>query len=79
MTTIRPIEAKDEAAWRSLWAGYCAFYETDVFGVVTDATWLRFFAAEAPLYGIVAETDGRVTGFATYVLHPYTWGVNPLC
>ncbi len=35
--TIRNVMESDEAAWRRLWAGYLAFYETDVPEEVTAA------------------------------------------
>ena len=37
--SIRDLEAGDEADWRRLWAGYLAFYGTDVPEAVTAATW----------------------------------------
>jgi GNAT superfamily N-acetyltransferase len=79
MITIRPIAASDEFAWREMWAGYCAFYKTGVPDGVTSATWQRFFDSSVPVNCLIAEVDGKPVGFVTYVLHPYTWGTNPMC
>ena len=38
---IRDPVPDDEGAWRNLWAGYCAFYETKVPEAVTAAAWAR--------------------------------------
>jgi GNAT superfamily N-acetyltransferase len=79
MVMIRPVAASDETAWREMWAGYCAADGTDVPEQVTAATWTRFFDPRTALKCLIAEIDGRSVGFATYVLHPFTWGTNPQC
>jgi GNAT superfamily N-acetyltransferase len=79
-TIIRDVTAADEAAWRQLWAGYCAFYETDMPAEVTDETWRRILDPENTTFGaIVAERDGRVVGIANYVLQWYTWSTGQQC
>ena len=78
--TIRNVTAADEAVWRRLWDGYCAFYETQMPAEVTDATWRRILDPGTPDFGaLVAERDGRVIGFANYVLHAYTWAIGKQC
>lgn len=76
---IRDITQGDEAAWRDLWAGYCAFYDTQVSPAVTARTFARMLDPAAPLFGRVAELDGRVVGFAICVLHDGTWVDAPIC
>ena len=52
---IRRIEARDEARWRKLWDGYCAFYEREPAPKINDYTWKRIMDSASPVYGIVAE------------------------
>ena len=79
MTTIRPVTAKDRDAWLAMWADYCAFYEATVPDDVTEGTWSRFFEKGSTVGCLIAEEKGTPIGFATYVLHDYTWGLNPMC
>lgn len=78
--TIRDADTGDEAAWRELWAGYCTFYKTEMPPEVTDETWRRILDPGNETFGaIVAEQDGRVVGFANYVLQWYTWSTAQQC
>jgi GNAT superfamily N-acetyltransferase len=78
--TIRKIEARDEAAWRKHWAGYCKFYEVTLSQATTDHTWKRIMDAASPVHAIVAEdaTHG-VTGICNYIIHENTWEIKPVC
>lgn len=76
---VRGLRESDEQAWRELWDGYCAFYETVVPPDVTAETWRRLFDPGAPVEGLVAESDGEVVGFVNCVLHPSTWAVAETC
>ncbi len=64
-------------AWRELWAGYLAFYETTLPDVVTDTTWARIISTDETFQAIVAELEGAVIGFANVVLHDFTWSDRP--
>jgi GNAT superfamily N-acetyltransferase len=78
--TIRTAQPHDETAWRALWAGYCAFYDVAVPEHVTRSTWARILDPAEPVDALVAVGgDGRVLGFTNYVVHPYTWGIAPVC
>jgi GNAT superfamily N-acetyltransferase len=78
--TIRKAEARDRPRWQALWEGYCAFYEVDLRGAVTEHTWRRILDPAAPVHAIVAETkaDG-VIGIANFVIHEHTWALTPAC
>jgi len=77
---IRPIERRDEAAWRELWAGYQSFYEVALSEAVTAATWARFFDPASTIHGRVAEdTSGIAIGLCHYILHANTWEIAPVC
>jgi GNAT superfamily N-acetyltransferase len=79
-THIRKIEARDEAAWRRLWDGYCAFYGASVSADVTAQTWRRILDPASFIHAIVA-TDGqdKPIAFAHYVVHENTWELLPVC
>ena len=85
MTTplIRPIAPTDLAAWQPLWDGYNAFYgragETALSPDITAATWQRFFAADEPVYALVAEREGRLLGLAHYLFHRSTTRLELTC
>jgi len=77
---IRDVLPADEADWRTLWEGYCAFYETTMPESVTAATWRRILEPGNAVFGaIIAIQDGRAVGFANYVVHPYTWSEQDEC
>ena len=69
----------DEGAWRNLWAGYCAFYETKVPEAVTAAAWARMLTPGSLLFGRLAELKGEVASFTISVLHASTWTLARIC
>ena len=78
--TIRSIEARDEAAWRRHWAGYCKFYQVALPAATTDHTWQRIIDANSPVHAIVAEDRAHgVIGICNYILHENTWEIKPVC
>jgi GNAT superfamily N-acetyltransferase len=75
---IRPLVAADRAAWDEMWAGYLAFYRTDLEFEVSDNTFARILAGE--LIGLIAISDaGRALGIAHAMLHAGTWSPKPVC
>jgi len=76
---IRPLQAEDEAGWRPLWRGYLEFYKTVLPEEVTATTWRRLLDPGEPLYGLVAELNGEIAGFAHCVLHRGTWSLTQHC
>lgn len=77
---IRPIEARDHAAWQALWDGYCRFYEVSISGEITAHTWKRILDPASPIHAIVAEdSSGKVIGMANYIIHENTWEMTPVC
>jgi GNAT superfamily N-acetyltransferase len=77
--TIRPLLAKDEAAWRKLWAGYLKFYRASLDDAVTSHTWARLMDTATKLDCLVAEQDGKVIGLCNYVFHDTTWSHQQIC
>jgi GNAT superfamily N-acetyltransferase len=76
---IRGPAATDEAAWRTLWAGYNAFYKTSIPEAVTANTWRRILDPASAIFARLAIVDSEVVGFATSVLHEGTWSIAPVC
>jgi GNAT superfamily N-acetyltransferase len=82
---VREARAGDEAHWRRLWLSYCDFYAVTVAPEVTSELWRRIMDESSPIHALFAEgaVEGasrpRPLGFANYVLHPYTWGTEPIC
>ena len=76
---IRDLTVADETAWRGLWQGFLAFYDTELAEGVTEATWARLMDARSPLQGRVAVADGQLIGFALHHPHLSTWQLAPDC
>jgi GNAT superfamily N-acetyltransferase len=76
---IRAAEARDEARWRALWAGYISFYRGSVSEAVTAATWQRILDPATTINGLVADRDGEVIGICNYLFHDSTWDTRPIC
>ena len=76
---IRAALPSDEPAWRSLWRGYCDYYEADVPEAVTNRTWKRILDPDAQVMCLVAEAEGKAVGFANCVVHENTWETQAVC
>jgi len=77
---VRALQHKDKTAWAPLWAGYLAFYETELAPEVSENTWARLVAADGDIEGLGAFGEaGEMIGFTHYLLHPSTWGAAPVC
>jgi len=76
--TVRPLQERDRTHWDEMWAGYLAFYETELWPEVSDDTFARILSGD--LIGIVAvdEMDAPL-GFAHALLHQGTWSPKLLC
>jgi GNAT superfamily N-acetyltransferase len=76
---IRRAEARDEAQWRALWAGYIKFYRASVSEAATANTWSQILAPDSGMEALVAEADGKVIGICNYLYHLSTWSTQPVC
>jgi GNAT superfamily N-acetyltransferase len=80
---VRPVARNDYDQWLPLWDGYNAFYgrsgPTALSSEITRMTWERFFDAYEPVYALVAELNGRLTGLAHYLYHRSTTAIGPVC
>lgn len=71
--TIRALAASDRKAWAPLWAGYLKFYKSTLPPDVTEQTFKRLTNGLEPMFGLVAESDGRIVGMTHCVVHRATW------
>ncbi|MAM08866.1 MAG: GNAT family N-acetyltransferase [Rhizobiaceae bacterium] len=76
---IRRAEAGDKQAWLGLWRGYLTFYGAGISAEVTETTWSRIIDPIVPVFTLLATADDRRAGFATCILHPRTWAIEPAC
>lgn len=76
---IRPLRESDKHRWLELWAGYLEFYESVLTPEQTELTWKRLLDDSFNMYGLVAEREGEVIGFAHYLFQPSTWAESNYC
>ena len=76
MTTVRPIEPRDEAQWHELWQAYLDFYQkTDLPNGHAGRLFQSLVTGE-PWFAFVAERDGELIGFVHGLPHPSTWSAT---
>ena len=73
---IRPIENRDFPDWLPLWDGNNLGTRDEA---VTSETWSRLTDETFPVYGLVAEKDGKLVGLLHYIVHPTTGSLKDVC
>jgi GNAT superfamily N-acetyltransferase len=73
---VRPVEARDEAAWRRLFRDYGTFYATDFDDAQLDHVWALLLDPAGRVDALVAEVAGTVVGMAHYRSHPDTFSTG---
>lgn len=77
---IRPLQPVDEVAWRRLWTGYLAFYQTTVPDAVYTSTFARLLGDDPQDFSaLVAEHDGQLLGLTHYLFHRHAWKIENVC
>ena len=71
--TIRPLHPDDREAWQPLWDAYLRFYRAELDPATTDDAFARLAGEREGMFGLVAEADGTLVGFAHVITHPSTW------
>ena len=74
---IRPIQPADKEAWVNLWNQYNVFYKRTIPDQVTETTFNRFLDPNNAINCGVAESNGKVIGFANYYPHDSTASIKP--
>ena len=81
--TVRPLEADDEAEWKSLWTAYLEFYGSNVAEEVYRSSFDRMpvgnAGAENEFRGLIAEVGGKPVGLAHYLFHRHGWRIENVC
>lgn len=78
---IRPLAAKDKAAWLPLFKGYIEFYKATLDDDVIESTWRRMIEGASDFHvGLVAVAgDDRPVGIAHILFHRSTWSTTHYC
>ena len=77
---VRPLEARDESAWRRLWTGYLEYYESSVEEEVYRETFRRLLSgADHEYQCLLAILDDRPVGLAHYLFHRSCWQIENVC
>jgi GNAT superfamily N-acetyltransferase len=79
MTEIRALRQEDRAVWTRLWAGYLRFYRAELAPAVTEQTFARVTERRDGCFGLAAEAEDALVGFAHCVMHPTTWSRGATC
>jgi GNAT superfamily N-acetyltransferase len=81
--TVRSVRQRDYDRWLPLWDGYNTFYgrsgATALAPEITAVTWARFFDADEPVHGLVAESGGQLLGLTHYLFHRSTTAIGLVC
>ena len=72
-TSIVGLSQDDHDAWLPLWAGYQAFYETEIAAETTRATWARLLDHNEPVWGAIAWRGQTAVGLVHWIFHRSTW------
>jgi len=76
---VRPLVGADRPAWNALWKGYLDFYETSLPQAQYDLTFRRYLDPAEPMFGYLAEREGRARGLVHIILHRSGWLDGPTC
>jgi GNAT superfamily N-acetyltransferase len=76
---VMPATEDDKAEWLPLWRAYLDFYKQVLDDEITDLTFARALESGENLNLLVAKSEGRIIGFATYVLHRSSWARDWYC
>jgi GNAT superfamily N-acetyltransferase len=76
---VVPATVEDKAEWLPLWRAYLDFYKHALDDEITDLTFARALESGENLNLLVVKSEGRIIGFATYVLHRSSWARDWYC
>jgi ribosomal protein S18 acetylase RimI-like enzyme len=80
VTTIRPLEPADRAAWEPLFKAYLQFYDSELPKEQYDITWSRFHHDDEPMQALGAfDENGKMVGIVHVVFHRSTWLPDMTC
>ncbi len=71
-TVIIPLASQHRSEWEALTREYNAFYKADKSSEDYAHAWTRL-TSDPSVHGLVASSDGRLTGLAHFLFHKSTW------
>jgi GNAT superfamily N-acetyltransferase len=74
---IRRLRAADRLTWEQMFRAYMDFYGQSLAPAVYDRAWSAF-SADTRMHARGAWIDGKLCGFAHFLLHPHT-NANDVC
>ena len=79
--TVRPLAARDRAAWEPLFRGYLTFYKATLPDEQIALTWERLLSGDEQFHiALVAVGKADVPiGFAHILFHRSTWSPTHYC
>ncbi len=76
----RRLTFEDAESWYELWQSYLEFHDIELPYEVTQTTFARLITREKRGFRcIVADLDGRVAGFAHYMIHRHNFRIENVC
>lgn len=80
MIEIRALKQDDWPAWKQLWHGYLAYYETALPEEIYKTTFSRLIGGEEyDFKGLLAIYDGTPVGLTHYLFHRHGWKIENCC
>ncbi len=76
---VRPLCRNDRSEWDRLWTLYLEFYKTRLPGAQYDLTFERLLDPAEPMFGYLAEKEGKTHGLVHIILHRSAWIEGPSC
>ncbi len=76
---IRSISWDDYRQWVPMWQSFFAFHGGSISPEVTSSTFDRLCDPKEPMHALVAARASDLVGFVTYIFHPDTVTIGPIC
>ena len=78
--TIRAMSSSDFSAWRTLFVGYLAFYQTEIPEDVIATTFERLIDPDhSQQNAFLAIVNDVPVGLVHYIYHPHNWKKEEVC
>ena len=79
MITVRTLRDTDKPDWSRLWAGYQAFYRTEIPEAASERAWRRFADPREPMAAYGAFVEDRLVGIVHTIYHRSCWTEGDYC
>jgi GNAT superfamily N-acetyltransferase len=82
LTEVRDAEAADHPEWHRMWLANCAHYNVAIPAAEDRELWRRIMDPDHAVSALVCDDssgNGRLLGFAHYILRPHTFSSRMVC